>query len=126
MMGNKRLSIAFACAVAGTLGPTATACADPLPIYDLDSACSAYVIRVETNSEEGGKVLHSREMKIKDCVLNEQRAYNILKTEWDALLPMTKEPCLLEAAKYMSSASYYSALNTCIQSRIRYDMFQNQ
>ncbi len=122
-MGNKTLSIVFACAIAGVLGAPVTAYADVLPIYDIDSACSGYVIRLETNSAKDEKLPYSREEKIKNCILNERRAYGTLKTEWDALNPMTKTPCLLEAAKYMRNGQYYSALNTCIQGRIQYDMF---
>jgi hypothetical protein len=119
-MGNKTLSIVFACVIAGMLGAQAAACAGSLPVYDIDGACSAYVIRLETNRANDAEAPSSRE--IKDCVLVEQRAYDILKTEWEALRPVTTAPCLLEAAKQMSG-SYYSALYTCIRGRILHDMF---
>ena len=107
------------------LAAQAIAYADSLPIYDIDGACTAYVIQLEINSAKDAKAPQSVDLKIKNCVLAERRAYDILKTEWDALLPMTTTPCLLEAANYMRSGSYYSTLNLCIQGRIQYDMFGN-
>jgi len=124
-MGNKLLSIVFAWAIA-VLAARATAYADSLPVYDIGSSCSAYVIQSETTSAKDRNIPHSRDIKIKSCVIAEQRAYDILKTEWDALNQITKTPCLLDAEKYMRSGSYYSSLNRCIQSRIRYDMFPNE
>ena len=122
-MANKTRSIVFACAIAGMPGAQATAYADSFPIYDIDGACAAYVVQLETNSAKDAEAPNSREIKIKDCVLAEQRAYDILTAEWNALLPVTKTPCLLEATKHMRTGSYYGALNLCIQSRIQYDMF---
>ena len=123
-MADKMRSIVFACAIAGTPGAQATADADSLPIYDIDAACSAYVMQLEANSAKDAEAAEQpRKIKIKDCVLAEQRAYDILTAEWNALLPVTKTPCLLEATKHMRTGSYYDALNLCIQSRIQYDMF---
>ena len=124
-MGNKILGIVFACATA-MLAARATVYAETLPYYDIGSACSDYVIQLEANSAKDGKVPQNHETNIRNCVLNEQRAYDILKSEWDALNPITKTPCLLESEKFVRRGSYYRMLNWCIQSRIRYDMFPNE
>lgn len=98
-----RRAVLFGFFAALTISPAHAQAPAPMPQFDPRAHCERQNRIMATESA----------VMLRMCIDNEERALNILRTDWDNAPPAARRTCLRQ--QQMTRSTSYFMLNSCIQ-----------